>query len=74
MPLCSLSLSLLQALRALTGGLLQRLVGLLGHGTGLGVRDLLRGALHQRLQPWHQRQHLGGVLHQLAHVVHDLAL
>ena len=63
---------LLQALGALSGGLLQRLVGLLGHTTGLGVRDLLRGVLHQGLEPRHERQHLGRVLHQLAHVVHDL--
>mmetsp|Transcript_78810 Transcript_78810/g.124366 ORF Transcript_78810/g.124366 Transcript_78810/m.124366 type:complete len:738 (-) Transcript_78810:18-2231(-) len=63
---------LLQGLRAFARGLLQRLVGLLRDAARLGVRDLLRGVLHQGLQLGHQGKDLCWILHQLAHVVHDL--
>mmetsp|Transcript_24794 Transcript_24794/g.51439 ORF Transcript_24794/g.51439 Transcript_24794/m.51439 type:complete len:335 (+) Transcript_24794:2269-3273(+) len=63
---------LLQRLRAFARGLLQRLVGLLRDAARLGVRDLLRGVLHQGLQLGHQGKDLCWILHQLAHVVNDL--
>ena len=49
---------LLQRLGAFARGLLQGLVGLLGHAARLGVRDLLRCVLHQGLQLGHQGKHL----------------
>mmetsp|Transcript_85261 Transcript_85261/g.241763 ORF Transcript_85261/g.241763 Transcript_85261/m.241763 type:complete len:462 (+) Transcript_85261:1866-3251(+) len=58
---------------AITGGLLKRLVGPLRHAAGLWVGDLLHGRLHQGIQPGHQRQYLGRILDQLAHVVYNEA-
>ena len=49
---------LLQRLGAFARGLLQGLVGLLGHAARLGVRDLLRCVLYQGLQLGHQGKHL----------------
>mmetsp|Transcript_9350 Transcript_9350/g.21219 ORF Transcript_9350/g.21219 Transcript_9350/m.21219 type:complete len:1082 (+) Transcript_9350:301-3546(+) len=59
-------------LRAL-GRLEEGLHRALGHAASLRIGDLLDGLLHEGLQKGHHRQHRSGVLHDLAHVVHDEA-
>merc|ERR1712070_890913 len=53
--------------------LLQRVVSPLSHAASLRIGNLLGSSFHKRFQSWHEWQHFCRILHQLTHVINNLA-